>query len=758
MIVIYNTVAELGYDRFHPYPERTYRVLSDLRNAKGNGWKLASTPLPLRDLLAAEKGVVEDAVSLYPALKGTAGDGNKEITINGAFTTPSFFRIFGFALNKGNTATALQQPNSIVLSYETAQRFFGSTAPIGKMISIGKMGNFQVTGVLQPRTEKSHIAFDAYASAGTIPQLEKNGLLPEKSLNWDTYADAYTYVLLQPGVKRSTLEGLLNRIVSGVNQDPSQGSIRFPVQSLTGITPSWDDIYNDIGGGSGWPKLLGALGVGLIILVSACFNYTNLSIARSLTRAREVGIRKVSGATRSQLFAQYILEAVLISLLALGLSYLLLVLFRRSGIFNVDYENIPELVLTWKVLLVFLGFSLFTGLLAGTLPAWILSSFKPAEVLKSMPSWKVFGKINLRKSLIVFQLSLSLVVIIFLFAFYRQFHFMATTDPGFNAENILSIQLQGNKEQLLKQELAALSGTTAVSAASGNLGLHRGDRMTLSVSKEKGSAEMNYYNVDSAFLPMMGLKLVAGSNFGGQQALPQLLLNEQAVLNLGFLSPEAAVDKLLWLNDTVQAQVRGVVRDFHYEQLGRAIAPLAFRTEPGNYSLVNVKVHADKEKFLQQVKAGWEKLYPGQPLQTSWLQETLYRRNAKWGDISFLGYLALMTVVIAVLGLLALVIYATALRRKEIGVRKVMGAGVGSLVILLSRGFLRLLLIAGCIALPIGYLLSNLFLQNFPLRISFGIGSLVLCFGLLLLIGLMAIISQTWRAALMNPTRSLKND
>jgi putative ABC transport system permease protein len=759
MMVIDNTVKDLSFDRFHPHAERTWRVITELRNPQGEGFKLASSPLPLELALAQDSAVVADVVRIYPAFRGKAAEGEKEMYVQGAFTSPAFFRVFGFTLSRGNAATALQQPNSVVLAYETARRFFGNANPIGHVLTMGAMGSYEVTGVLSPRVRRSHIDFDAYASAATIPGLEKSKVLQEKSANWGSYADAYTYALLQPHVKPAVLEASLARLARSLYNDPSQGAIRFPVQALGRISPSWDDTYNNIGRGTTWGKLMAGVGIGLIILISACFNYTNLSIARSLTRAKEVGIRKVSGATRGQVFGQYIMEAVLISLLALGLASLLLQLIRQANLFNWEADSYPPVTTLWQTAGILLGFALFTGLLAGTLPAWLLSAFSPSQVLKSMPSYRLFGRMNLRKSLIVFQLSLSLLITVGLFTMYRQFAFMAASDPGFRPDNILTVELQGRKAPLLRQELRALAGVEGIAAASANFGYFPGGQLPLAAHRADKPQRVNYYDADVALVPMLGLQLAAGENFLPDQQGPQLLLNEAAVRALGYRSAGEAVGRLLWLNDSVQAPVRGVLKDFHYENLGKMIAPLAIRTADADYQLLNLKVNTgNRAHFVQQVSAAWDKLAPGVPLKASWLKESLYEHNMHWGDISFLGYLAGMTIVIAAMGLLALVIYTTALRKKEIGVRKVMGADVKGLVLLLSRGFLKLIVISGCIALPIGYLASRLFLQNFALRVGFGLGSILLCFGALLAIAMLTIVSQTWRAANANPVESLKNE
>lgn len=752
LIVIMQVSHDLSFDHFHPHPERTYRIITELRNPQGNEWKLASSPLPLRNAVAKETFA---AVQLYPVLKGKASEGNKTLPLDGCFTDPAFFTVFGFRLAKGNTATALQSPNSIVLSHEAAQKFFGKADPMGRIITTETLGSYQVTGVLQPQTENTHVEFEAYASSSTVPRLEKEHRLPAKSETWGSYADAYTYIVLPEGSHKAAMAGNLERLAASLVDDPSQGSIHFRLQPLNRITPSWDDTFNNLHSGTTWGKMMAAVGIAFIILLSACFNYTNLSIARSLTRAKEVGIRKVSGATRLQVFAQYIMEAVLISLLSLLLAWLLLALNVRFHVLGI----MPDVVISWRIYAAFLAFSLFTGLLAGSLPAWILSSFNPAQVLKNMPSYRLFGRMNLRKGLLIFQLSLSLVITVFLFAFYRQFTYMADADPGFDPQQVLTVQLQGNPDNILAQEVAALSSVESIAATSCNFGRFNGGRMPVTVSKEHDPAQLNLFHVDERFIPLMGLKMLAGRNFLPHGSSPQLIINEKAAASLGFATSFDAVGQRVWINDSSQAQIAGVLKDFHFENMGKVIAPVAFQADSANFQLLNIKVKAgSKAQVMQQVSAIWHRLYPDQPVQAYWLGEKIYEENAQVSSITSLGFLAMMTIMIAMLGLLAMVIYTTALRRKEISVRKVMGAGVPGLVLLLSRGFMRLILIAGCIALPVGYLASDLFLRNFALRTPFGFGSVMICFFVLVLVTLLTVVSQTWKAAMVNPADSLRSE
>jgi len=768
------TQSELGFDKFHPHPERTYRITSAYTQKNGSHWRLASTPLPLSAALSTDSVFIEDEVTIYPAFNGTTTSGTKELSINGAFTGPSFFNIFGFTLAEGDPRTALRLPNTVVITKSTAERFFGHEDPLGKQINIPGRGLFVVTGLLNDVPGKSHISFDAYASATSIPLMEKSKLLPAKSDDWNDFRAAYTYVLLRRGVGKTPLTGRLHSMAAGFNRLDRNGQTNFEIQAIEKVRPADEDLYNDIGAGNTWSKLLAGVYVSLIILLAACFNYTNLTIARALTRAREVGIRKIAGAKRYQLFTQYIVESVVIALLALAFAWILLGFIIHYAPFNDGYEMIPS---SWKYngpyILCTIGFALFTGLLAGAAPAWILSAFKPVRVLKSLSTAKIFGKVGLQKTLIVFQYSLSLVIIIFLLTFYRQFAYLGSENPGFKRENVLVLPLANTDASIVAQKMAAISGVRSVSGLSATLSAHfSGKRSSAWVDNgQKDAVSLNYYYTDASFIPAMDLKLLAGRNFDSWQdssAEKDIILNVQATKSLGFRSCEKALGTKLWVNDSTALTIAGIVKDFHYENAGKPIAPMAFRTKHGACSYLFISVdsvgstgHAantDHEAITARIEQAWKELEPSGIFAPSWLDEDLAKSNSQNATLSLLGYLAFIALSIATLGLFGLVIYTVESRRKEISIRKIVGAGKWKIVYLLSKGFIRLLFIAGAIGLPIGYALSFLFLRNFADRVgNLGIAA-IMCFIFLLSIGLLTVVSRTYNASAVNPVDALRGE
>jgi putative ABC transport system permease protein len=755
MMVMIRLQDQLSYDNFHPNAGSTYRVLSTYNTNSGERWKMASTALQLNDQLSALKGVTR-AVNIYPALNGKMTAAGKEFYVNGAFTNPNFFKVFGFTLATGDPSTALSTPYGIVLSKATAQKYFGKQQALGQVITTGHNRNFTVTGVLNEIPGKSHINFDAFASSIVIPQLEAEKVLPEKSKELHAFDAAYTYVTLAPGYNTKGLTADLNSIAYDLNKNIKDGSISFSLQPITSITPGREYLHNDIGGGGSWTKLYFEIGIALIILVAACFNYTNLSIARSLTRAKEVGIRKISGAKRSQIFSQYIIESVLVSMLSLGFAWVLISQIVKYAPFNDSYEFIPSTFtyngefVNWTI-----AFALFTGLLAGASPAWILSSFTPLRILKNLTTARLFGKVSLQKALIVFQYSLSLTIIIFLLAFYRQFSYMGSADPGFRKDNVLVVPLNGLDEKITTQKLSTIPGVQSISAMSSLFSSHfNGLVMPAWLSIKQDAISLNYYYANTDFVRDMGLSLLAGQNSEDEY---KVILNEQAVKALGIKDYENAVGQKFWVNDSTQLEIAAVVKDFKYANAGTPISPLALMRKKNAYSYLYVLVNTTNRKALtDQVKHLLHDATPSQAFDIVWLDNQLEQNNSQKATISLLGYLAFMAMAIASLGLLGLVTYTVQVKEKEISIRKVIGAGSGQLVKMLSQGFIKLIFIAGFIAVPIGFTLSRLFLQNFVDRVSFGIGSVLFCFSILLIIGLTTIISQTYRAATENPAKSLR--
>lgn len=765
MMIMIRFQFELGFDSFHANEKRVYRITSEYHKKSGETWRMASTSLPLQKEITDKFSDVEKAVNLYPALNGKVKAGEKELYLNGVFTEPAFFDVFGFTLSSGNAATALTQPNSIVISPATAERYFGEEDPMGKLFTLETGENFIVTGVLNEPPSKSQLLYDAYASWSSVAQLEAGQTLQPKSTDWFLLNTAYTFVLLPDAQSKASIEYQLGNLASELNKLNTEGKVSFYTQALSKINPSWQELGNEMPGVSPWTKIIAEVVVSLIILLAACFNYTNLTIARAITRAREVGVRKINGARRSDVFVQYIIEALSLSILSLCFAWLLLSFIIRYAPFNDGYEFIPSAFrYSLPFVLSTVGFALFAGLLAGIAPAWILSSFSPLRVLKNLTTAKIMGKVSIQKALIVFQYSLSLTIIIFLLTFYRQFSYMGSADPGYKRDGILVVSLDGINKDLAAQKINTVAGVRSTGAMSAALSQHSSGMFVPAwVSDPSNAIRLNYHYADGAFVKQMELKMLAGKNFSTtniQQPLESVVINEAAANNFGFKRYTDAVGQRLQINDSTKWEIAGVVSNFAYENMGIPIKPLALRTGSNayNYLYVQADKNADNKTFPAKITAALKTISPAYKLTPTWLEQDIRNSYSQTATISLLGYLAFMATAIASLGLLGLVIYTVQVKRKEISVRKIIGATEKQLVVMLSKKFVKLLLIAGLIAIPIGYTGSYLFLLNFVNRVNNGVQWALFCFLFLLGIGLFTIISQTYKAAIANPANDLRTE
>lgn len=762
LLVLLRIKDQVSYDNFHPHAKRTYRITTDITTKEGNHIAFATSPLPLAKTLVQDYSIVESYARLYPLTGHKATAGKKELAIRTAFTDEGFFNLFGFTLESGDATTVFNDPNSIILSKEMAQKYFGSRNAMGEFISFAGLGDFRVAGVLN-NPGKSHIDFDAYISIAALPVLEKSGKLAANSGDWNYGTIAYTYVLLNEKNTKQQLSKALATISDRlIKQSHLQGkeNFAFSTQRLDKIVLGQEMQYS-LGNTGSRSKVITEIVIAFIILLSACFNYTNLSVARSLNRGKEVGIRKVSGAVRLQIFTQFVVESLVISLLSLIVGFVILRLIIDYAPFMA--ELIPaNAVIDGSLWIWFILFSLFTGLLAGALPAWILSSFKPVEVLKNLSNIKLFGNNGFRKSLIVAQFALSLVVTIFTLTFSKQFNYMATADPGFNREDIITIPLQGKDYTLLANDIAQLNGVIRVAATSGNPGRGATGVTLIKAAAGKEPVRVDYFSVDQNFIYNLDLSLLAGNTFPpdvNKDHEQYVLITKKALDILQVKDASEAIGKMVTIDDSVQVQVAGVISDFYYQGLEMPYQPLLLRYRPQDFRFMNIKISADQPAAVAAaIERVWNKHLPKEAFAWGMLKEELYARQRAWSTVSMLGFLAFMAIVIACLGLLGMAIYTTETRRREISIRKVLGAGTAGIIGLLSKNFLKLVIIAGLIAIPVSYVSGFLFLNIFANRISIGIGLPLLCFAGILLLALVTTGTQIYRVATSNPVDSLKND
>lgn len=743
-------------DSFHPYPDRTFRILTDATDNVGEKHSLASTPFPLGQKLGDGQSVIEKTVRINRSFGTNLSNGIKTLRTYGLYVEPGYFEIFGFPLEKGKPAT---EPWTAVLTHEMAERFFGDANPIGKTLTNSEVGTFTITGVFKPLKKfRTHLDADMAISMATLPLVRKD-LKADDWLNYNTY----TFVFLTKGSTCADLDQALAR-VSAENQKAVRfkdiKSHSFRSQALSEISPDWEGLLDNPDVEPIW-KMGVSLLIPLVIIVLAGFNYINLTLTRSLSRAREVGVRKVAGAKKFQLISQFLVETVVIALLAFGLGYLGLLLLK-------EYIHVGWL--TWEVSdtrmlwAIFIGFTLFTGFLAGILPARILSSYQPVQILKGELAPTGVGKFGFRKTLTIIQFVVALVFMTGTGIMNSQFEYMATDNQNFNRKNILNIPLVPDSDfKLLANEMSREAGVKRVGLTSATLneGAGKAKLAPLSQQNPANSVETYIYASDRNFIDNMRLQFIAGENVpaSADTTVHFVVLNQKAAQSLGWKNPKEAVGQTILLNET-HVIVSGIVKNFCFMRYELPVVPLILAFDPREIKVLSLEVMdgTDREHLASVLEKTWKRYHPRESFVYSWYEDQLYGDYLENEDQKIMDLLVLVVFTIAAMGLLGMVTYSTAKRVKEVGVRKVMGASTAQIMRLLSGSFVKLMLIAAIIAIPIGYGLGSLFLNIFTYHPHLGPGVFLTCIGSLGLIGLLTIGIQTYKAAVTNPAETLRND
>lgn len=781
MLIMLMLTDQDRYDAFHVNKERIYRITSDY---DGSRQGYATTPFPVAAALRSEYASVAKATVLLPSVGGDASYHEKYSEARGYFAEPAFFEIFSFDLHQGDKWHALDKPYSIVISLGLAEKLFGSENAIGKVIDFSdrklafpirddgdgapavNWGQFTVTGVFNGAGYVSHLTFDALMSASTLPALQAAGKMEDFSNNWSWFYRAYTFALLAPGQTKADLESnlqdLVQRKYKGVDMGDNKGFV-LKAQPLPDVQLGLmgNDTSNRL------PKIgyqfLAALAI--VIMISACFNYTNLSVAKALTRAREIGVRKVTGASKRALVFQFLAEAVVTSFLSLAMAIGTLTMLRPA------FRNLWinrflqfELPFTTEVFIYFAAFALVTGLVAGLYPAFYLSGFQPARVLKDMGNIRP-GKMVMRKILVTIQFIVSLFFITTSILIFKQFRHYMEFDYGFRSSHIVTVPLQGNDFEKTVHAFRSVAGVTNVSASDVIPGLDRNNGTQIRKPGSTGEfTNAAIINADEHFVDNLGVSMVAGRALpgAGEGASRYILVNETLSQQLGYTQPAGIVGQVFETPWNELLEVAGVMKDFHHKLLLNTdgVGPLVIRRGAGNFAYAQVAfAGVAPASVVASLEKAWNKVDPAHGFRYEFYDDQLASMHQGLFDvISILGYISMLAILIACLGLLGMATYAAEHRRKEVGIRKVMGADSVRILLLLSNEFVRLLAISIAVGAPLSYFVSNLWLEHLPNRASFGVSTLLISTGVLAALGGTAIGSQTLRASRNNPVEALKGD
>lgn len=773
LAVIMLIADQLMYDKFNTAGDRIFRVITRPVTSAGadtGGMDNSTSPMPLREELMNNYTGISQVVRLK------RGFGNHwmevegrdiNIPVAGYFADPEVLQFFQYELEEGDPATALKNPFTVVLTRDAADRLFKEPNPVGLTLKVDK-DLYTVTGVLKKNGHKSHIVFDGLASMATVNSMEAAGRMSHALDNWFNFWDGWTYVMASEGESPEQISEHLARIFRdhiASNRDPEQYRARFVLQPLFDITPG-AFINNPIGPSMPWIIVTFLGGLAAIIMLTSCFNFTNLSIARALSRAREIGVRKVNGANRRNILFQFLAESVVVAGFAfvIGLVGTWLI---KPMLLQLNFARLFQwdLSANFQVYLFCLLFAITVGLVAGIVPAIMLSGFQPVKVLKKLHDVRLFSRMGLRKGLIVVQFSLSLIFVFSVIVLHNQLDLFLGKDHGFRHDHNIIVRLNGAAYEPFKTALSQHAGIESIAAASHlpATGESRGSGFT-NDALGKDWATLLFFTTDEHYTENLELPFVAGRGFdtvNPGQNVNKIIINEEAVTALRYTSPGDAVgQELLFQDDSTRKTIIGVLKNYNHQILISNISPMALMYDPPSASLVHVKYTGSLNAAMNAISTSWKAVHPDFRLDAATMDEKMeifYQTTI--GDlVRVVSVIALLAVFISCMGLMGMATYATETRVKEISIRKVLGSTDGQIVKLLSNGFMKLILLSLIIGTPLAWLLNNQWLQMLAYRTS--IDATVICIsgGVLIVLGMLTVGSQTIRAVFMNPADNLRND
>jgi putative ABC transport system permease protein len=761
MLIIVIILDQFKYDDFVTKKDRIYRIESIDNESSYALNKYASTVYPLYQELITNYDLVEDAVLLNNRFEGNGLFNETRISFNGFYATESFFNVLDFELENGPYKNELKEPYSIVLTNEVAKKFFGEEDPIGKFISVDSLGEFEVTGILKKPANKSQFQFDILASNSTIEVLEKNKKITETTNNWEIAWSSYIYILSNENMDLNRIHKALDEISIEKYADNEDVNHSFYLKPFNKIVPG-AFIGNEIG--LFMPKvfILFFGGLALVIIISAAFNYTSLSMARALLRAKEVGVRKTLGANRRLIIFQFLTEAILVAVFALIFGIILLQ-FILPGFSGMKMMSMLDLnpAQDLRVYIWFFIFALLTGFLSGILPAIYISAFSPIKVLKGVSNIKLLSKITLRKILLVTQFVFSMIFIISIILIYRQMNHMVNAKMGFDRDLVYNIRLQNNDFNKVKNyysqfpEVAKIAGVGHVAG----VGTLDGAEVRLQMEDEK--MDIHQFEVDENYIDVMGIELIAGQNFPdnlSSETESFIIIDERAVKALQFETPQNAIGKNIIVGDSSLVEVIGVIKNYTYVAMFLPERPLVLRHLPKNFRVAALRIEAgNSPALISKLESEWEKIDKYNEFRGDFLDEEIKEYYSYFEDVIFtVGFTSILAIVIACLGLLGMATYSTQTRIKEIGIRKVYGAESKNIMYLISKSYIKLFIIAAIIAGPLAYFINNMWLQYVSNHTPFGFGIIFIGIFVIIGFGMITIASQTLKAANTNPAKSLR--
>jgi putative ABC transport system permease protein len=759
---------EFSYDRYHSNADRIYRVTQTFRAVqKGENpgppspqdfwvWGCA----PVGPALQADFPEIEKVLRFMSPNSILLQHGDHRIQQDNLVMMDSTaFDVFSWKMRYGNPHTALNAPNSIVLTQAVAEKFFGHTNPVGQILRADNQLNLQVTGVMQDVPPNSQFTFNGLISMATARQ-QRSDIFD----NWG-YVDFYTYILLKPNASIEPLKKKTTEFLKRHNPDDKGYTIAYEKMTdaylhsvairQPGPTGSLTNVYL-------------FLCIAVFIMLIACINFMNLSTARSLERAKEVGVRKVLGVTPSSLIRQFLAESILLAIFA-GVIALALASAGVSLIATLSGKALEANLFTLPVILGMVAFSILAGVIAGIYPAWFLSGFKAITVLKGKFNPSGQG-ISLRKVLVVFQFTVSIVLIAGTLIVFRQLAFVNHHELGFQKDQMLIIDFAGDGDveqhiESIKGAIAKNPGVLSVAASRAVPGefLPNAGSQIETPDGKMAQQDPFIYEIDFDFIPTYHIPLVAGRNYSRAfttDSAESMVINEAATRLYGYHNPADAVGKKFdqWGR---KGKIIGVVKDFNFRSLHQAVEPLTLRYGyPYNLNRISVALKGDRiPATIAQLNATWDKMAPQRPFLYHFLDQSFndqYQADQQFGQL--FTFFSCLSIFIACLGLFGLSTFMAQQRVKEIGIRKVLGSSPTSIIMLLSKDFIKLVCIAILISVPVCWWVMNDWLKGFAYRIEIGPAVFLESGCIALAIALATMTWQSLRAAVANPVRSLRSE
>ena len=748
---------EMHYDDFHKNSAAIYRV-TEKQNQAGTLYNAAVTPAPLAPAMQKDFAEIVNTVRMGK-WSGVIKNGThafQEIDI--LQTENSLFSMFDFPFLKGNAETALQSPDEIVITEHTAAKYFGkdwynNPALLGQTFRLNNEVDYKLAGVVKDPPLNSSIRFNILLPLSYLFKTD------EWSNKWNSN-NYHTYLQLKPGTDINAFAKKIEHKLHDYNSTSNDLLYLQPLKAQ--YLYSSFDFHTDWGKRSNIKYVKIFASVGLLLLIIACVNFINLSTARSLKRAMEVGVRKVNGASRKQLIIQFLVESVLITILA-GFASIMILKLTEPFLQSITGNAIGIHFSGTLFISFFLLFIIIIGFVAGIYPAFILSAFKPVKVLKNSKGIKS-GK-QFQQGLVVFQFAVSVTLIICTLFMYRQLKFIQQKDLGFNREQLISVQLAGQLKEkviLLKHDLdnqAAIASTAPATMSLVNV--DNSSYMEWEGMQADDKFLITQANVDPDFIPALGIQLMNGNNFSWQKTndTANYIVNEAAVKRMGYTVNNAPGKRVKFWG--AKGTIIGVVKDFNFKSLNSGIDPFIFRYQPQDrYFNLFVKTEPGKTaEAIKQLQQLYKKYESETPMEFSFVSEAideLYKDDKRMATIILL--FACLTVFVGCLGLFGLTVFMAEQRIKEIGIRKVLGAGVASIAGLLSRDFLKLVIVATIIAVPVAWYATSKWLQGYAYRVPVNGWVFALAVLIVLLISTFTISFQAIKAAVANPVKSLRTE